>query len=48
MIQAQKHLNWSKFHLKLQKEPKISMMGTRRNFLKNFENTKNGRRTPNQ
>jgi hypothetical protein len=30
MIQAQKHQNWSKFHLKLQKEPKISMMGTRR------------------
>jgi hypothetical protein len=30
MIQAQKHQNWLKFHLKLQKEPKLCMMGTRR------------------
>jgi hypothetical protein len=27
-IQAQKHQIWSKFHLKLQKEPKIYMMGS--------------------
>jgi hypothetical protein len=27
MIQAQNHQNWSNFHLKLQKESKIYMMG---------------------
>jgi hypothetical protein len=48
MIQAQKHQNWSKSHLKLQKEPNISMMCTRRNLFLKFENTKNGRKAPNQ
>jgi hypothetical protein len=30
----QKHQNWSKFHVKLQKELKIFMMCTRRNFFR--------------
>jgi hypothetical protein len=36
MIQSQKHQNWSKFHLKLQKEPNIFMMSTRRTLFLNF------------
>jgi hypothetical protein len=32
MIQAQNHKSWSKVHLKLQKEPKISMMVARQFF----------------
>jgi hypothetical protein len=34
MIQAQKHQNWSKFHLKLQEESKFSMLCTWRNFFR--------------
>jgi hypothetical protein len=34
MIQVQKHKNWSKYHLKLQKEPKIFMMGNRWYFFR--------------
>jgi hypothetical protein len=48
IIQAQKNRNWSKFHIKLRTEPKISIMGTRLIFFKNFENFQNGRRTPKQ
>jgi hypothetical protein len=29
MLQAQKHQNWAKLHSKLQKKPKISMIGSR-------------------
>jgi hypothetical protein len=47
-IQAQKHQNWSKFHLNLQKEPKILYDGYSTNFFLEIENTKNERRTPNQ
>jgi hypothetical protein len=47
MIQAQKHQNWSKFYLKLQKEQKISMMRAPQIFFFNFENTKNGCRAAN-
>jgi hypothetical protein len=36
MIQTQKLQNWSKFHLKLQKEQKISMVEF---FFLNFEKT---------
>jgi hypothetical protein len=39
MIQA--YQNWSKFYLKLQKEPNIFIMGTRRFFLE-FKKTKKG------
>jgi hypothetical protein len=47
MIQAQKHQNSS--HLKLQKEPIIYMMGRYpMKFFHNFEDTKNGCKTPNQ
>jgi hypothetical protein len=42
MIQVQKHQNWSKFYQKLQKEPKISIMGTRRNFFRVLKIPKKG------
>jgi hypothetical protein len=48
MIQALKYQNWAKLHPKQQKEPTIFMMGTRGIFFRNFENTTNMRRTPNQ
>jgi hypothetical protein len=48
MIQAQKHQNWSKYHLKLQKDPNISVMCTRRNLFLKFENTKIEHKAPNQ
>jgi hypothetical protein len=34
MIQAQKHQNLSKLHLKLQKEPKLYMLDTRQIFFR--------------
>jgi hypothetical protein len=34
MIEAQTHHNWLKSHPKLQKEPQISMMGSRRIFFR--------------
>jgi hypothetical protein len=34
MIQAQKHPNWLKFHLKILKESKICIIGTRQIFFK--------------
>jgi hypothetical protein len=43
MIHAKKRQKWSKLHLKLQKEPEISM-----DFFLSFVNTKNGRRISNQ
>jgi hypothetical protein len=48
MIQAQKNQNWSELQIKTAKKPKISMMGTETEFVKNFENIKTSRRTPNQ
>jgi hypothetical protein len=43
MIQAQKHQNWSKFHIKLQNVLKISMMGSRRIFFRILKILKMGK-----